>query len=276
MHLRFIAIVFAEATQTTGRRTSQHAVFDALSDALRSLSLDLVHLVHGYAVFPCASTRSQPRLQCSFALRDKPSVSLSPTCDGLASGPDRVVWVAGGCYVQMFSSDGVFLRRVADGQWSGARGIALDSNGDAYIADHLHQCISVCKADGTFLRRFGMEQHFHHLQYVAIDALERLLFVTDFDVTRLADNSHVRVFSLDGTYVRTWSTGADDKAMFGPSGIAINSLGEIGVCDQDTHRIQVRYRWPSCHVRFRSRFRCLTSRARACGCLANLAGTKGG
>ena len=87
----------------------------------------------------------------------------------IAIGPDGSVYIAdsGFCRIQKFTQDGQFITRwgrqgtgdgefsVARGYWqelpSGPNGIAIDNNGNVYVADTYNHRIQKFTSDGVFL-----------------------------------------------------------------------------------------------------------------------------
>lgn len=59
-------------------------VFDVLSDSLRMFSLDLVKLISGYLVFPCATAGATPKLLLAFGWA-RPTAVVSALRSALAT-----------------------------------------------------------------------------------------------------------------------------------------------------------------------------------------------
>jgi hypothetical protein len=212
-------------TAIRDRRADDYALpveITPISEALHMLSLDLVKMVYGYLVFPTATVGAKARLLFTI-------VSARDYCHGIAISPDNNVWVSSWDQVRVHDADGQFLFHAATKQFEYACGISFAANGDAYIADCHANCVVVCRADGSFVRRFGSEgRHdgqFQSLGYVLVDRKRELLW--------LSDNHRVQVLQLDGSFVRTiGSKGSGDGQFFDSvRGIAMNSAREIAVAD---------------------------------------------
>ena len=178
---------------------------------------------------------------------------------GVAVGPDGSVYVVDSrnSRVQKFSPTGEFLltfggdgsgpgqlARFATSGGGGPNGIAIDENGDVYVADTWNHRIQVFSSEGVFLRGWGSffdaqddpvqatanESMFYGPRGLAYHKGE--LYVTD------TGNERVQVFAPDGTFVRMWgTTGSDEGNLLEPVGIAVTSDGTVLVADSHNARI---------------------------------------
>ena len=158
----------------------------------------------------------------------------------VTSGGDILVCDWGNHRVQVFRSDGTFVRAwgsfgAAPGQFSFPTSVAVSSTDEVFVADTGNHRIQVFRLDGSFVRSWGSggqaPGQFQHPAGVAVHG----------DLVLVSDNNHrIQCFGLDGTFVRMWgSQGAAPGQFYGPQGLAVSSAGEVFVCDSGNHRVQV-------------------------------------
>jgi len=118
----------------------------------------------------------------------------------------------------------------APGQLSQPRGVALDSQGNVYVADFGNDRIQKFDRDFTFLKEWGthgeLPSQFKQPGDVAVGAGDRV-YVAD------TWNQRVQVFSSDGEYQKEWG----DK-YYGPRGIAAAPTGAIYLADTGNHMVR--------------------------------------
>ncbi|MFC2023384.1 flippase activity-associated protein Agl23, partial [Chloroflexota bacterium] len=184
---------------------------------------------------------------------------------GIAVGPDDQVFVADSDNhrVQVFDRDGTFLREwgsrcqldtgqgctdtdgdgpmgFGDGQFQEPWGIAVDHEGNVYVADTWNHRIQAFDSDGTYLTKWGSYGQtstemslFYGPRDVAVDAAGRV-FVTD------TGNKRVVVFDRIGQPLYQWGGGGVGPGSFEePVGIAVDDQGYIYVVDTWNQRVQV-------------------------------------
>lgn len=155
-----------------------------------------------------------------------------------------------------------------DGQLLEPRGVALDPQGNTYVADTGNNRVLVFDPNGTLLRTIGSfgaaDGQFNEPRGVAVDA-QGNLYVAD------TWNARVAKFDQNGTFVKAWGEGdqdfgngrkatttdrseagnqANQLGFFGPRSVAVDSAGNVYIADTGNRRIVVtdtegnyRYQW---------------------------------
>lgn len=121
------------------------------------------------------------------------------------------------------------------GQLLSPLGIALDADGNLYVADsQLRQVISFDPA-GKFKAAYGSKEVLERPTAVAVDSTRKLLYVAD------TGGHRVQVFSLaDSKVVRTiGKRGAEAGSFNFPEGLAVDKEGKLYVVDAMNFRYQV-------------------------------------
>ena len=124
----------------------------------------------------------------------------------------------------------------ADGEFTWATSIAIDSEGLAYVADEFTERISVFDAEGGFLRKWGTHGdapgQIDGPASMAFDADDRL-FISDHR------NNRIQVFTKDGEHLSHFGTeGSGPGQLNLPWGIALGPSGDVYVADWRNDRIQ--------------------------------------
>ncbi|MEK6786508.1 MAG: 6-bladed beta-propeller [Nitrospirota bacterium] len=131
---------------------------------------------------------------------------------------------------------------VGDGELNSPTGIALDKNGNIYVADTDNHSIQKFDKTGTFLARWGGEPSSQEGQFY----YPRGLAVGPGDVVYVADsgNNRVQKFDLEGNAQKAWGKfgfawrGADMGRFDVPWGITTDQDGHVYVSDTSNARIQ--------------------------------------
>jgi PKD repeat protein len=120
----------------------------------------------------------------------------------------------------------------------GARGLAVDADGNVYVAEWSTNQIQVYTKDGVFLRKWGSrgskDGYFNGPEGVAVDSQNRWVYVTDHE------NNRVQKFTTEGKFLLKWGTKGSnrDGAFSGPEGIAVDSYGNVYVADASNFQVQ--------------------------------------
>jgi len=115
-------------------------------------------------------------------------------------------------------------------------GLAVDSEGDIYVAEYDNDRIQKFDASGRFLTAWGSkgdgDGQFDYPAGIAVDGLGDV-YVVDYG------NSRVEMFTSDGDYLTQWgSQGSGDGQFNMPHGIAVDRNDNVYVADMGNHRIQ--------------------------------------
>jgi DNA-binding beta-propeller fold protein YncE len=118
----------------------------------------------------------------------------------------------------------------APGQLSQPRGVALDSQGNIYVADFGNDRIQKFSPQLQFLKEWGtkgdLPTQFKQPGDVAVGP-DDLVYVAD------TWNQRVQVFTPEGEYKREWT----DK-YYGPRGLAVAPSGAVYLADTGNHKIR--------------------------------------
>ena len=139
--------------------------------------------------------------------------------------------------VLKFDSAGAFItgwgpKGTADGEFSFAGGIGVDSKGSVYVADSARLLIQKFDSAGAFIAKWGGEQgvepgQFRAPAYIAVDSSDNI-YVAD------ASRLDIQKFSSTGTFIT--SLAKKDIDDINP-GIAVGPDGSVYASNQDMSRI---------------------------------------
>jgi aldose sugar dehydrogenase len=117
----------------------------------------------------------------------------------------------------------------------GPAGIAIDQQGDIYVADTSNNRIQVFSDNGTFITQWGAygtgNGTLKSPEGIALDQ-QGNVYVAD------TANHRIQVFSDNGTFITQWGGyGLTDLHLRSPEGIAVHSSGNVYVADTANRRI---------------------------------------
>jgi DNA-binding beta-propeller fold protein YncE len=123
-----------------------------------------------------------------------------------------------------------------DGTFFWPTSIALDSQGNAYVADEWLNRISIFTKDGDWIGKWGTpgarDGELNRPSGLAFDAHDNLYLVD-------SRNNRVQVFTKEGKFLFAWgSYGSGDGEFNIPWGIDIDKHGDVYVADWRNDRIQ--------------------------------------
>ena len=125
----------------------------------------------------------------------------------------------------------MYSRTIRNWNCSRPYGLALDSNGYLYVTDIYHHCIHKFTTAGKYITHFGSEWSSpgQLLDPTFLTVSNNIVYVSD---TR---NGRVTMYDTNGSYYGFIGKGILDR----PYGIAIDTLGNLYVCDYYNNRIVV-------------------------------------
>lgn len=133
-------------------------------------------------------------------------------------------------YLSKFGSYGSL-----DGQFDQPRSVAVDSNGNIYVADRLNHRIQKFDSSGTFIKKWGSfgsnNSQFKYPRGIAVDSNNNI-YVAD------SDNHRIQKFDSNGNYITKWGNyGTGNGKISYPQDVVIDSNNNVYVSDYDNSRI---------------------------------------
>jgi len=115
-------------------------------------------------------------------------------------------------------------------------GMAVDRDGNVFVAEQGNHRISKLTPDGRFISSWGRmgrgEGELDTIWGIALDDAGNV-YVAD------SDASCIHKFTSNGRFIRRWGKlGKDDGQFDSPAGVAVDDAGNVYVVDVDNHRIQ--------------------------------------
>jgi len=103
-----------------------------------------------------------------------------------------------------------------DGQFSYPSGVAVDNEGNVYVADVINQRIQKFTTNGSFITTWGGE--FNNPYDVAVNNVGNV-YVAD------TNNCRIKMFTANGTVITSWGGGpySSDGLFNLPNGVAVDN-----------------------------------------------------
>jgi len=167
----------------------------------------------------------------------------------MAIAPDGTVYICNrsyenrpdGIHITVVTLDEEYITEFgaygeADGEFMWPTSVALDSNGNLFLADEWLNRITKFTKDGEFITKWGTagsgDGELKGPAGLAIDADDNV-FVVD------SGNNRVQKFTADGKYINQFGTqGSGDGQLNLPWGIALDGEGHVYIADWRNDRIQ--------------------------------------
>jgi uncharacterized protein (TIGR03663 family) len=177
----------------------------------------------------------------------------------VAVGPDGSIYVADtdNHRIQKFDAEGQFVLAwgtkspeqpepgAPPGQFNEPWGVAVDADGNVYVADTWNHRVQKFSSDGQFVTQWGVNGvpgpedptlgpgQFWGPRGIAVGS-DGNVYIAD------TGNKRIQVFSADGQFVRAFGGGGPlDGQLEEPVGVAVGSDGNVYVADTWNQRVQV-------------------------------------
>ena len=144
--------------------------------------------------------------------------------------------------ISILSSTGETLRSfgsqgLIQGQFNRIRGVAVDDDGNIYVADEHNHRIQKFTPDGKFITAVGRkgreELQFNFPMGIAINPLNKKIYIADHN------NDRIQILNPDLTfYISFGSRGGGSGEFNQPSDVAFDSTGNVYIADYNNDRIQ--------------------------------------
>jgi sugar lactone lactonase YvrE len=171
--------------------------------------------------------------------------SLTKT-SAIAAAPDGTVYAAGrdGQVIHQYNAQNQPIRSLGGGaaslpaNFGYSQGIAVNKNGDVYVADPSNWRVQRYNANGEYLGQIGglgsADGLFAVPAGIAVDSVGNV-YVVDED----SGQTRVQKFTSDGVYITKWGSYGSGNGQFNnPHGIGVDANGYVYVADSGNDRIQ--------------------------------------
>jgi DNA-binding beta-propeller fold protein YncE len=144
-------------------------------------------------------------------------------------------------FVQKFDNDGNFLMKwggkgTGEGQFSHATGIAVDADGEVFVADYQNKRVQKFDPTGKFISTWTMGEDIKAEgtpEAIAIDA-DGNVYISDYVFGR------IQIFDNDGKFLWALSSESITQSLFKrPTGLAFDANGRLLVVNQSGNKVSV-------------------------------------
>ena len=166
---------------------------------------------------------------------------VSRSYESRPDGKRVTIFTVGEDYIGEFArgvtTPGEAAMSAADGALIWPTSIALDQQGNVYVADEWLNRISIFTKDGDWIGKWeerpgGGDGELNHPSGMAFDRDDNLYVVDSL-------NNRIQKFTKDGRFLTKWGTpGSGDGELNMPWGIDVDSRGDVYIADWRNDRIQ--------------------------------------
>jgi DNA-binding beta-propeller fold protein YncE len=162
---------------------------------------------------------------------------------GVAVSSDESIYVSDGYgnhKVQKFSPEGKRIGSwgqfgTGPGEFALVHSLDIDDDDNVYVCDRENGRIQIFDKDGKYLREWKnmkLPENIHIRGDVA--------YVSDGEIGEQFGPPRIRIFSLDGTLLTTWSTveGEEKGTLWLPHGLTVDSHGDIYTAELDPNTFE--------------------------------------
>ncbi|HEV2122766.1 MAG TPA: hypothetical protein VGW38_08335, partial [Chloroflexota bacterium] len=119
-----------------------------------------------------------------------------------------------------------------DGQFKEPMGVAVDNQGNVYVADTWNHRIQKFDSSGKFVTKWSGQGGFWGPRGIAVDG-QGNVYVTD------TGNKRIQKFDSSGKFIAQFGTGGAGQGQLNePIGLAVTTDGQMFVADTNNRRIQ--------------------------------------
>lgn len=157
----------------------------------------------------------------------------SPTGLAVDSKGDVYVTDTGNNRVQKFTPNGVFINAWGSegkgfGQFDAPRGMAIDSNDNVYVVDSWNKRVQKFTSGGQYVTSWG---DFLFPEWLTVDKDNNVY---------VEDSNQINKFDSNGVFLTKWGNSGSGEGQFSyPTGLAVNTSGEVFVLDSGNNRIEI-------------------------------------
>ncbi len=149
--------------------------------------------------------------------------------------------------IRKYTGDGTFLLEwgttgTGDGQFNYPRSPKPDANGNVFVSDTHNHRVQMFTSDGTYILQWGTlgtaDGQFYYSNGVFVDPTGDVYVTCGFH-SSAPGYTRIQKFTGDGTFLLKWgSFGGGNGQFYNPTGLAMDSDGNVYVSDFRNNRIQ--------------------------------------